>query len=418
MPKDIDTLAAREARFSVLTRQVWVAVWKIVLPGAVLGIVFLIAGEIIPNLPHVISALLKEIGTGFIVACIAVFGYEYLRHVSGVVEAQAEFRDQISLLKEISERASHDALREDLRRVLMNHKKLSDAVVETVQPAVDMCDRSRADVLDPASSGANILQCGSCLNLLAEVAHDSLLSIANTVNSFHDDVLKRYISPGGHEYRLPDSREIAGKVLSLLLSSLERGDYYKSVANVFFYQNTLMGKFEKAAEAACGRGIVIQRVFNLTNLESGPLSEERFRECRAIIRAHLLLQKKIEEKHRGGYQIRFYGSALSPFVHECFNPADCPHLSALPRSYFGLFCQKSRNANLLFFACDPNRASRVLLALRDQNDPTESYFDRMWRVAEAAPNPLEGEAFKKNWLDTTVANLVKNAAGHDGVPAS
>ena len=406
MRGETDTETSRKTRFAAVTRRVWVAVWKIVIPGAALGLVFIILGETIKTSTEVGGALLEEIGTGFIVACISVFGYEYLRDVSGVIEAQEEFRGQIALLQQISERASDQALRDDLLRVLRNHKKLADAVAGTVQHAVQICTRSKDDSLEPLRGESDVLHSGACLNLLADLTHDSLSSIAEALNSFHDDVSRRYISPNGHEYRLPDSREIAGKVLSMLLSSLDSGDYYKSVANVLFYKNTLMSMFQRAAEVACARGVIIQRLFNVSNFEQGQLSPERFKECKGIIRAHLLLQKKIEARHPGGYQIRFYGGALSPFVNEQFNPADCPHLAAeLPCSYFGLFCNKSRNSALLFFAKEPHRASRAWLAFRDLSDPTDSYFDRMWNVAESAPNPFAGEHFNNDWLDSTVLQL-------------
>lgn len=408
MPREnADTMGERH--FAEVTRRVWMAVWKIVLPGAALGVAFMLAGELTPAFAHVGGTLLKEIGTGFIVACISVFGYEYLRDVSGVIEAQDEFRQQIALLKTISERVSDEALRDDLLRVL-NHQHLANELVVVVQHAIDICARSNAEGAQPESSEPQVLPGRAFLGLLAELTHDSLSSITETLKWFHEDVSKRTISPLGHEYLFPDTRVIAGKVLSMLLSSLGSGDYYKSVANVLFYKNTLMSKFEHAAEAACARGVVIQRLFNVSNFEHGPMSAERLRECKSIMHAHLALQKKIDMKHPGGYQIRFYGRALIDFVHEQFNPADCPHLAVeLPRCYFGLFCQKSRNATLLFFAKEPHRASRAWLAYRDASDPSETYFDRMWAVAQAAPNPFRGNQFAEHWLDETVAQLKRAA---------
>ena len=406
MPRELDTEATREERFAVVTRRVWYAVWKIVLPGAILGVVFMLLGEATKPHIEVIPALLAELGTGFIVACIAVFGYEYLRDVSGVIEEQDEFRRQVALFKEINERAADQALNDDLLRVL-NHPKLTGELVATVQQAVEINARSRAMHAEPDRAGAagpNILHSNACLNLLADLTHDSL-TFAETLNLFHEDVSNRYVSPGGHDYSLPDPREVAGKVLSTLLSSLESGDHYKSVANVLFYQHTLMAMFEHAAAAACDRGIVIQRLFNVSNFEQGALSAQRFQSCRNIIRAHCSLQRRIEAKHPGGYQIRFYGSALGDFVHEQYNPVNCPHLAALPRSYFGLFCKNKQNATLLFFAREPQRASRVWLAYRDQSDPSEAYFDQMWKVAATAPNPFAGDQFDPGWLAPTVARL-------------
>lgn len=413
MPRELDTEATRKERFAVVTRRVWIAVWKIVLPGAILGVVFMLLGE--ATKPHidVIPALLAELGTGFIVACIAVFGYEYLRDVSGVIEEQDEFRRQVALFKEINERAADQALSDDLLRVL-NHPKLTGELVATVQQAIDINARSRLVHASPGMASAAglepiILHSDACLNLLADLTHDSL-TFAQTLNQFHEDVSNRYVAPGGRDYSLPDPREVAGKVLSMLLSSLESGDYYKSVANVLFYEHTLMAMFEHAAAAACDRGVVIQRLFNVSNFEEGALGMQRFQVCKNIIRAHQFLQKRIEARHPGGYQIRFYGSALGAFVHEQFNPVNCPHLAELPQAYFGLFCKKTQNANLLFFAREPQRASRVWLAFRDQSDPSEAYFDQMWTVAAAAPNPFAGERFDPGWLASTVAQLNHHAS--------
>jgi len=416
MPREHGSHETEEERFAKITRRVWKAVWKIVAPGAALGLVFMLFGAQLADhktYGDVAASLLGEIGTGFIVACIAVFGYEYLRDVSGVIEEQREFRDQVALFKEINERAADQALGDDLLRVL-EHADLTNQVVATVQQAVDIKERSRTRKADPgtARSGMpasshtpDILHGDACLSLMADLAGESV-KFAETLNFFHEDVSNRTFVPEGREYALPDPREIAGKVLSLLLSSLESGDYYKSVANILFYEQTLMRMFEDAAEAACDRGINIQRLFNVSNFEGVALSREQFVKCKGILHAHFELQKKIAAKHRGIYEIRFYGSALKPFLNEPpFRDDHCPHLATLPRSYFGLFCKKTQDLSLLFFAKEPQRASRVCLAFRNKYDPTEAYFDQMWKVAAIAPNPFAADQFHDNWLDATVATL-------------
>lgn len=400
MPRESDTQVTRDDRFAKVTQRVWKDVWKIVLPGAVLGVLSMLLGQFAES-QHVqfVPQLLHEVGTGFIVACISVFGYEYLRDVSGVVKEQDEFRTQVAMFKQINDRDSRTALRDDVL-LLLDHQRLADELVETVKQAVAIYQREKDDAPKRRRGESVLLQSEPCLTLLADLTHDSLSPIAQTLNAFHNDVSHRETSGNGHEYRMPDPRDIAGKVLSMLLNSLDDGDYYKSVANVLFYENTLMQRFILAAEAACEKGVVIKRLFNVSNFEMEQPSAECYRECQAIIRDHLDLRDRIQARHRGRYEIRFYGRALQKKVYVPFNRTSCPHLAVLPLSYFGLFRQKSRDTSLLFFAKEPNRASNVWLAVRDQNDPTDNYFDQMWKAAETAPNPFENDQFDKDWLAT------------------
>jgi len=413
MPRESERIQERETGFAAVTWRVVKAVSKIAIPGFVLGVVLLLVGEHTMGQVLLLPELAKELGTGFIVASIAVFGYEYLRDVSDVVTAEADFREQIALLKEINERSSDRALREDLLRVLRDHENFADALVGTIQSGVDIRARAQKHSADHHGVEPDILRSDACLNLLADLTRDSLASVAEKLNVFHSEISRRYIAKAGHEYRFPDPRVIAGNVLSMMLSSLDRGDYYKSVANVLFYKQDLMDMFERAAEAACDRGITIRRIFNVSNFESEPMSDTRFIECKTIIRKHLELQDKIDKLHPGGYRIRFYGNALHPLVKDryTFYPPDCPHLVELPESFFGLFCNRTQKSTLLFYAVEPHRASRAWLAFRDQNDPSERIFDAMWDSAAAAPNPFAKDRFEKNWLASTVAQLRGTPSG-------
>jgi len=409
MPREIDRETAPDQGMKAVTGRVVKEVWKIAVPGFVLGLAFMALGEFTKErIYHVFPALFAELGTGFIVAAIAVFGYEYLRDVSGVVVEQENFKQQVALFKKINERAAEQALNDDMLRVV-KHAKLSEELYETAQQAVAINARSsnggaNPGTFRPGSPEPPILHSEACLNLLAELTHDSM-TFSKRLNAFHADVASRSAAPDGYSYSLPDPRAVAGRVLSMLLSSLESEDHYKSVANVLFYEQTLMNMFEQAAEIACGRGIVIQRLFNVTNFEQFPPSEQRFHECRDIIRQHFDVQRRIHERHPNRYQIRFYGGALDAFLPKLFNEETCPHLAELPHAYFGLFCKQRQKATLIFHAREPQRASRVWLAFRNQNDPSEAYFDRMWDLAALAPNPFAGTRFNNNWLDSTVAQL-------------
>jgi hypothetical protein len=60
---------------------------------------------------------------------------------------------------------------------------------------------------------------------------------------------------------------------------------------------------------------------------------------------------------------------------------------------------------MLFVAEEPDQASCARMAFCGPHDPTEAYFDEMWRVAEFVRNPFKNNVFDRQWLSDALKRL-------------
>jgi hypothetical protein len=417
-------------RIFSIGHEVWPEVGKLIRFGILFGLILIPVGEYLAHAANpehspfgtltawqvlLLSAggpLLRELGTALLISAVAIFGYEFVRHVSGIIEQERALNKEIDLI----ERAYHKPLLDDWEHNvrcelcrLFKHEGLADALLEPIGHA-------RSIYLRKERQPAQHQYDETWLNFLCDLVKTNMTPISGAVAQYHERIVARDDTPWGAHYEIPDARDISGNVLVMLLSSLNEGDSYKSVSNICFYDDALMSKLRGATETACAKGITIYRLFDLSslNIEDAAPSDETFNKCKRLLNEHFALAEKVNKIPDGGrYHIRFFGKGLKEeMVLPNFNPKRSSHLNEVPGSYFGLFCHRDDNTSLLFVAEEPQRASCARLAYCKQDDATQAFFDEMWRVTRFVRNPFAGAAFDRRWLVDGINELRASTTPH------
>jgi len=400
---------------------VWVRVGKFIALGFLTGISLVVIGELGIKYPpaiiyenamwsdlmkfsiEVFSFIVKDLGLGLIVAAIAVFGYEFLTHISGVVEEAGRLRagylsldDATGQLKSAIRNSNpREAFREDIR-TLFPEPELRRPLRKLVERALELKDEEI-----PKVTNEYLQFLGWFIKEFALTNAEELVDLQKSIGEKNQTKV--------FEYKAPDTREVASNILAAHMRSLSMHDSYDSVSNVLFYEENRMFVLHAAMKEAFQRGVKVRRIFNVSNFEvdekQGLKQPNKFKIAKDIMDRHM----RLAEESDGLYEIRFFGQDIKNkgLIKTEFHPREYRHLTKLPLLYFALFYHHMIESRILFIVED-SELSKMELAYCEETNPSVQLFEELWGLCNGTPNPFEGDAFNPEWLGEHCQRLVES----------
>lgn len=372
-------------------KSTWKSVGIFASIGVVIGIALLVPAYGLHSGDQTLAHhIFRDVGIGFIVAALSVFGYEFVRHVSGAIREAKDFKEAsdnilvastgIQLLVEKA------ALPLCLERTFAKDKHLRDCLIDLTGFSYQL-SRSQDN--------------REYLEFLTWIIKECALTSAEKLTGLRESI-ENEIWNKEFSYPMLDNRTIVARLLRMQFQKLDKDDQYDSITNALFYDDRRLTEFENAIERAKEKGVKIRRLFNVTNFEDDAAligSTEKFGEAKEVVQRHLALAKENPQV----YEVRFLGQNIYSAAKIRFAP-EYHFLDRLPRSYFGLFRFNSKRHTVVFSPKNHKSLSEIeMMALN--SDLPRKVFDGLWNICAGAPNPFLAESFDKAWADNFVKNL-------------
>ena len=339
--------------------------------------------------------VLREVGLAFIVAAIAVFGYEHLHHATRTFEQQRKLEYEVMALTKLrqqeEERASGEALTTldtHLGLIFPNreHDHFRAAVSKLLMDVAKI--RGKADSMECSKESAEYIKYVAWL--VQKFGGQEASNLAQLLNRMG----------GSYEFTPPDRREVARRILIAQMNCMGEGDGYDSIASVFLYAKD-GGQMSTATEQAVERGLKVQRIFNVSVLEEDPqrLRGKHYSNLQSLIQAQEDLSRRCPDR----FAIRFFGRAAFAHVDDDLIEEARVQRRELDKTYYGLFTR--RDGESLLFRADTD--DPTLLTLRYCGDRAEDgeqnglsrLFVHLWTLCDDAPNPFQKPSFDPKWGD-------------------
>lgn len=355
-----------------------------VLIGFSFGVMLVILSKFVPNIweylgitfkgRSTVTVITKEVGVGFIVSAIAVFGYEWRSHSKHALELSKK-------LTEILESEGLTALESSLRVFLGegdDKQSFRENVIKFVLTAHSLGSAQTPDTV----------QYVKVLSWMFE----------KTVKKNADNLEGLVTDSAGAEwhYDVPSSSEVAGRILGAQMKTLVHKDSYDSISTIdFWYDDSLDYFFEKTSFAVRINKVKVRRIFNFcdyskllndvraynkknrANLPTA--TKEKLDKLMGALRKHEILAIESE----GTYEIKFLTRANFEKLgknHAGFNKAE------LETTHFGLF-KKHGSDQIVRFEAETAALSKLALGYCLPNDRPVKMFDLLWKTAQSE-NPF------------------------------
>jgi hypothetical protein len=389
----------------------------VAMTGLAFGLLFAVGGELLAEhndgLLKIAGYLVKDLGIGLVVSAFAVYGYELIRDISGMVDEAQDLRASIGSLATIRCKME-EALKaisdfgNPLKALERNLASLFPED-ELRKPLLNLVDRALAlrGAVDRAEGNGHLKLLGWFINTYATAN-------ANQLFQLHQGIREKTPS-SQFKYIEPDTRKVAQQILIAQMQDLSEHDHYRSFTNVLAYAEGQFNKFTQTVTEASRKHVLTRRIFNVCNFELNKelRSEKQFQLAKTIVQEHVRLATG--NKY---YEVRFFGRSL---IDRCLIPRnidfrDAPHLQDLTRSYFGLFHHRD---TMVLLVAKGDKFEDMTLSYCDPdpvNNPNVIMFDQLWDLCEPRRHPFEGDAFDENWLDAHCDAL--KSAGMRSVPGS
>lgn len=399
---------------------VWQKVGKFISIGFLIGVSLVVMGDLggkhLPKIIHedimrndviefslVLSCLIiKDLGLGLIVAAIAVFGYEFLTHISGFVNEADRLKGgyysldaaTTQLKSAIRNSNPREAFRQDIH-ILFPEPELREPLLKLVEKTLELKNKEL-----PSLTNEYLKFLGWFITQFALTNADELIKLKKSIREKNQT---KFI-----KYNAPDTREVASQILAAHMRCLSKYDSYDSVSNVLFYEEHRMYVLHAAMQEAFRREVKVRRIFNVSNFEMDEklrLNQNKFETARKIVDKH----KKLAKESKGRYEIRFFGQEIKNkgLIKTEFNPRESSHLTKLPLLYFALFHHHMIESRVLFIVEDL-QLSKMELAHCEATNPSVQLFEELWGLCHGTPNPFEGDAFNPDWLREHCQKLVES----------
>jgi hypothetical protein len=400
---------------------VWQKVGKFISIGFLIGVTLVVMGDLggkhLPEIIHedimrndviefslILSCLIiKDLGLGLIVAAIAVFGYEFLTHISGFVNEADRLKGgyysldaaTTQLKSAIRNSNPREAFRQDIH-ILFPERELREPLCELVERTLELKDKEI-----PKVTNEYLKFLGWFITQFALSNAEELLDLQKSIREKNQTKV--------FEYRSPDTHEVASRILAAHMRSLSKHDSYDSVSNVLFYEEERMFVLHAAMKDAFLRGVKVRRIFNVSNFEMDEKLRLKYPNKFEIAKKILDRHMRLVEDSEGLYEIRFFGQDIKNkgLIKTEFNPREYNHLKKLPLLYFALFNHHMIESRVLFIVEDP-KLSKMELAYCEATNPSVQLFEELWGLCNGTPNPFEGDAFNPEWLREHCQKLVES----------
>jgi hypothetical protein len=332
--------AAKSSSFSILT-------------GLVIGFALIVLRfYFAPLLSPLINTLLEHVATGFIVAAIAVFFYEWIFHLRETAKLTQKLVDILDLSSNESlERFLTNALADDTQHV-------PDYLKETISNLKLLVETVSG--LQRQDLWAKEQYVGFVSRLVADVRRNA-------------DSL-RGLNAGGDQHFLvpPMGADLADAILAAQMRAMAKGDSYDVISNLSSWKGQQLRELhEEERKAIQFRGARVRRIFNLTRRYRSQLKDT---EAREILLNHLNNSKDwgVTETQIS-YEVRVLGieelnSSTSQLLH-----------SRIGEAHFGIFQHGNESLRVKV-----ERADLSDMVMSKDPDIVRSYsdlFQEAWNAA-------------------------------------
>jgi hypothetical protein len=277
--------------------------------GLLIGLALVAVADLLHAHETIYLTILEHVGMGFIVAAIAVFGYEWRSHSKITLELSSRLTSLlVATGKEALDRALDELIpteNRDLPAVLRGFSQDCRSVILAISSlalSTRRLDHHYASFL-----------AGLHRSIVKQNA-DGLLDLqAGRLAMF----------------QAPDTGAVlADEILAAQMRATQKQECYQAISDLASWKDKKLDDFLAASVAALKRGVHIQRIFNITDAIVGSFgtSDE------AVLRRHLELAQQWKPKRgRPGYEVRLYGpSERSRSNRALANDLDHIHV--------GIFC--------------------------------------------------------------------------------
>jgi hypothetical protein len=319
--------------------------------GLSIGLAILVAKILVTEAPPhsfktVAPKLVEHIGVGFIVAALAVIGYEWGSEVKAALNLSHTALTLSNKLQMVLAASSNKALERGAKALLKADTRRFGGLVSSIELVSDLRQDKSWDV--PAY-----------LRFLTASVHatHSIFASVSTLISEKPDLPHEFRSKSVLTFQRPD--ELIDELMAGLLDGLGSGDEYYAVSNARIWET--LKRFHSAHTAAVERGVKIRRVFLLFDESDLVLSPSTTIE---IIYEHFKETQRLKPEH--GYELKLVDRdayhSLAPILEQ--------HV------HFGVF--KPVDGNAIEVAAVTADLSHLELS-RALTDESFESFESLWR---------------------------------------
>ncbi len=346
---------------------------------------------------EVLSLVVKELGVGFFVSAIAVFGYEWKSHAKQAL-------DLIKKLVEMRESEGLDTIKSALQDIFAKYEEAA-SFQEHIYKIIELSNEIAKQKVPHKKEYLKVISW-----LLDEPIRSNGERLKAWLINESDGQDWVYSMP----YTPP---QVAGSILGTQMKIVSKsGGYYNSISRIPFWEGHELDYFFERTKDAVRGDVVVRRIFNLCNdkeleyfVRTGKKIKPNLKNKDQKNRVKLvtrIIQKHLDlaNEPNSSYQVKFF---LPEHLSEVIENTNLDE-ARIENARYGLFKMYTSPFIVRFVAEDENLKS-IKMGYCREKDADVALFDEMWEKA-TFENPF------KNFINMIPPQKEEISSTQEGEP--